>query len=365
MLKKDYKLINVRVGPKKQKILIGDGSRNIIFDFFKKKNYSDSILIVDANFKKIHKNFYDKVINDIKPVSIIDVKPIEKSKSLDNLQDIVTKCYESNLKRSGCIIALGGGIVGDISGVVASLYMRGVDYVFIPTTLMSQADTIISKVAISYKYIKNILGSFYSPVLTICDPYFLMTLDKKEISMGLSEVIKSALIDSNNFVTYLDNNIKNNLNGWKSYPWEEIIYRSLRIKSKLVSKDPFDTNGKHKGLSYGHTYANVYEGSSKFNLRHGEAVALGMISAGYVSSKIGILCDSELQKQNRLIEKSMLPRKAPSKVDPNAAISILNKDKLSVDNSISLVLLKGIGNFVVKNKIDPNLVKDSIKVINP
>jgi len=202
-----------------------------------------------------------------------------------------------NAIRGSGIVAIGGGIVGDTAGFFASVYMRGVDFIFIPTTLMAQADTIINKVAISYKLLKNIIGSFYSPVLTVCDVDFLQTLPKKEISLGLSEVVKHSIIDSSSFFQYLKINLRPKLFHWKKYPWKEIVYKSLLIKSKLVVKDPFDKKGYHKGLSYGHTFANIFEGLSKFKFRHGEAVALGMHVSALISFKLGILSAKEFEQQ--------------------------------------------------------------------
>jgi len=365
LLNSKTKEIRIKTNGKDQRIIIGEGVRSDLFVQLKNSDYTDYLLIVDSNLSKIHKEYISKVKENLKISGIIKIIPAEKSKSLDNLQKIVMECYEASLKRSSCIIAIGGGIVGDISGVLASMYMRGIDYIFIPTTLMSQADTIISKVAISYKFIKNILGSFYSPTLTICDVDFLKTLPKKEISMGMSEVIKSAFVDSESFVKFLDKNIKDSLSDWTEYPWVEIIHRSLQTKAKLAGRDFDDKNGLHKGLSYGHTYANVYEGSSDFQIRHGEAVALGMRSAGFVSNRLGMLSNTYLEMQNSLLSRSMLPEKLPTEINIDLAMEVFKKDKLSLDGKISLVIVEKPGKFKIINDVDPKLLKESIDLVNP
>lgn len=359
------KEIRIKVNGKEQRILIGEGIREKLFEYLEKSKYTDYLLIVDTNLAKIHKDYIEDLKKQLPISGEIRVAPSEQSKSLDNLQKIVMECYEASLKRSSCIIAIGGGIVGDLSGVLASMYMRGIDYIFVPTTLMSQADTIISKVAISYKFVKNILGSFYSPVLTLCDTNFLKTLPRKEISMGMSEVIKSAFIDSEDFVKFLDKNIKIDLTDWKEYPWPEIIHRSLLIKAKLAGKDFDDKNGLHKGLSYGHTYANVYEGSSDFKIRHGEAVALGMRSAGFVSNRLGMLNRESLDTQNSLLDKSLLPRKLPEKIDEKIALEVFKKDKLSLDGNISVVVVSRTGSFKILKDLEPAIIKESIQIVNP
>jgi 3-dehydroquinate synthase len=365
LLNSKIKEIKIKTNGKDQRIIIGEGVRSELFVQLKNSKYTDYLLIVDTNLAKIHKDYISDIKEKLKISGVIKVIPSEQSKSLDNLQKIVMECYEASLKRSSCIIAIGGGIVGDISGVLASMYMRGIDYIFIPTTLMSQADTIVSKVAISYKFIKNILGSFYSPTLTICDVDFLKTLPRKEISMGMSEVIKSAFIDSESFVKFLDINIQENLINWKEYPWTEIIYRSLQTKARLAGRDFDDKKGLHKGLSYGHTFANVYEGSSDFQIRHGEAVGLGMRSAGFVSNKLGMLNNNNLELQNSLLTRVMLPAKLPTKINNDLAIEVFKKDKLSLDGKISLVIVEKPGKFKIINDVNPALVKESVDLVNP
>lgn len=349
--------LSIKLPDHKQEIIIGTDLQKWSLNEISARNYSSFIIFVDKNFAHIYKNWFLVIKNTLLPKDIIFIEANEESKSLEFLNATLEKCFKAGLNRRSCIIAIGGGIVGDIAGFFASVYMRGIDFIFIPTTLMAQADTIINKVAISYKLLKNILGSFYSPVLTICDVNFLKTLPEKEITLGLSEIIKHAVIDSAKFFNYLKNNLQPGLRVWKSYPWIEIIYQSLKIKGKLVEKDPFDERKFHKGLSYGHTFANAFEGLSGFKFRHGEAVALGMHLSALISLKSKILSNYEFEQQKKLLEIAKLFLSLPPKLNIQNFINLLRKDKLSTDGNINIVTLEKIGKFTILKNIDPKIIE--------
>jgi len=296
---------------------------------------------------------------------VILIEPDEDSKSLDFLNFSLERCARANLNRKGCFIALGGGIVGDITGFLASVYMRGVDMIFIPTTLMAQGDTIINKVAISYKLLKNIVGSFYSPNITVCDVNFLQSLSEQEISLGLSEIIKHALINSKSFTDYLLEEFSSGMSNWETRNWSKIIYESLKIKSKLVEKDPYDEKGIHKGLSYGHTLANALEGLSEFDLRHGDAVALGMRISGYISHKSGFLSQRDFEIQEKLLDLAELPSKFSHHISSENIISYLKRDKISTDGKINLVILEKIGKYKIIKGVNEDIVRDALTKFQP
>ena len=356
---KNSRYIDLKLPNQKQEIIIGSDLREWILKEISSRGYSNIIFFIDKNFASIHKDWLLQIKNVLSPNDIILIKASEESKSLEFLNSVLERCFKSGINRRSCIVAIGGGIVGDIAGFFASVYMRGIDFIFIPTTLMAQADTIIYKVAISYKLLKNLVGSFYSPVLTVCDIDFLQTLPKNEVILGLSEVIKHALIDSSLFLRYLKKNLHLELINWKKYPWKEIIYKSLMVKIKLVMKDPFDKNEFHKGLSYGHTFANAFESLSKFKFRHGESVSLGMYASSLVSRKLGILSVEDFEEQKELLQKVGLPVKLPKEIDKEMVISLMRKDKIytGVDYGLTIVILKRIGKFKVHKNIDPKIIE--------
>jgi len=170
--------LEVLLPDKKQDIFIGAGSASWIIEKLASSDYSRFVVFCDCNIANLYKDLLSEIKDKLKPADIILVKSTEANKSIEFLNLCLERCVKANLNRNGCLIAIGGGIVGDVAGFLASVYMRGIDMVFIPTTLMSQGDTIINKVAISYKLLKNVVGSFYSPRITVCDTDFLQSLPK-------------------------------------------------------------------------------------------------------------------------------------------------------------------------------------------
>lgn len=230
---------------------------------------------------------------------------------------------------------------------------------------MAQGDTIINKVAISYKLLKNVIGSFYSPRITVCDIDFLQSLPEKEISLGLSEIIKHALISSQTFTKNLSDILSSSISGWKTCDWNYIVYESLKIKSKMVEKDPYDKLGVHKGLSYGHTFANAFEGLSDFNFRHGDAVGLGMRISGEVSQSLEFLRKEDLELQNSLINSAGLPLKLHHSVNLDQIIGYLKRDKISTNEQINLVVLEKIGKHKVAKNVDEKLIRKTLESFLP
>lgn len=362
---KNKKCVSVLLPSKRQKIFVGKDLSDWIIEELLARKYSDFIIFCDTNFAKIYKDLLLEFKKKLKPVNVILVEPNENSKSLNFLNYSLEHCVEANFNRKGCVVALGGGIVGDIAGFLASVYMRGIDMVFIPTTLMAQGDTIINKVAISHKLLKNVIGSFYSPNITICDTNFLQSLPDKEISLGLSEIIKHALICSKSFTDYLLKTLLPIMADRKAYDLDGIIYKSLKIKGMLVEKDPYDKLGIHKGLSYGHTFANVIEGLSQFNLRHGEAVALGMRISAYISHEMGILSKTDFETQETLLNIAKLPSKFLYYTNPDHIINYLKKDKISTNNEINFVILEQIGKHRVIMDVNEELIRAALIKFQP
>lgn len=183
--------LKISLPDKKQNIFVGTNFSSWIIEKIVSSNYSSTVVFCDYNIANIYGDFLSKVKTKLNPAEIILVKPTEANKSIEFLNICLEKCIAAKLDRNGCLIAIGGGIVGDVAGFLASVYMRGIDMVFIPTTLMAQGDTIINKVAISYRFLKNIIGSFYSPCFTFCDTRFLRSLSEKRDKSGLERNYKT------------------------------------------------------------------------------------------------------------------------------------------------------------------------------
>ena len=255
----------------------------------------------------------------------------EESKNIDTLKDILSCLVENNFTRTDCIVAVGGGVVGDMSGFAASIFMRGIDFYNIPTTLLSQVDSSIGgKTAIDFMGIKNIVGAFYPPKKVIIDADTLKTLPSRQVSNGLSEALKmSATCDSELFEIFEKQNALENI--------DTIIERSLRIKKYVVEEDERES-GLRKVLNFGHTLAHAIESANNMHeIYHGEAVALGML---YMVSE---------QVKERLIPilKSLnLPTEFDA--DADTLIKACRHDKKAQGKDITIVFVSEIGKFELK-----------------
>lgn len=297
--------------------------------------FSDDVFYVIIADDMIPARYIEQVNNQIKQSIVIRFPAGEHSKSIEQYQYIVDEMQKHNVSRDACVIALGGGVTGDLSGFVAATYMRGIDYIQIPTTLLAQIDSSVGgKVAINTKQAKNSLGQFYPPKLVLIDPDTLKTLPKRQFNNGVAEIIKYGMIYSQSlFETLLNQDIQKQL--------EDIIYQSLLIKKYFVENDEFDQSIRQM-LNYGHTYGHAYEAYYDYQkYYHGEAVALGML----------MVCEKEdirLALLN-LLKKYHLPTKDPANKDD--LLPYIMKDKKIRSNQLSLIVVNTIGKASIK-KID-------------
>ena len=346
-------LIKLKIKMKNQQypILIGNGASNNIKKILKKNlvNFNKCLIIIDNKvpkkmIKKILQNFSKKKL----VVHYFKASEIHKNqKSVDKILSILLK---KNFNRNDCLISIGGGITGDVSGFAASIFKRGLRFVNIPTTLLAQVDSSIGgKTGINNKYGKNLIGAFYQPGLVISDTNFLKSLPKRELICGYGEILKHALIVDRKFFNYLDSNGSKILN-LKSPFLEKSIYKSCLIKKKIVEADEKEKNLR-KILNFGHTFAHAYEASLKYSkkLNHGEAVILGIMTA----SKFSLLNNFMKEKEFKLIENHLKKlnlqsdiNKFFSNIDLYKILSFMKKDKKNNTNKINLVLLKKIGNTI-------------------
>jgi 3-dehydroquinate synthase len=355
--------VNFRLPNKNQKILVGNGALNELPEYLIEKKYSKIIFFIDKKVQNIHfeyiNNFFQKCSAEFKIVPL----EITKDKSILSLNKILDQCIANNLDRKSCFVGIGGGRVGDLVGLAAAIYMRGVDFIQVGTTFMSQMDGVIGKVAIDYAERKNIIGSFSSPVLTICDTYFLKENPAYFMRAGLIEVAKHAFIKPKNFLNKFEKVIKNLKSQDFAYSpaIEDLVSSSMRIKAYFVKNDFLDINGQHTFLSYGHTIANAIEELSCYKIRHGEAVAIGMLVAAEYSKKIHLMNKQDYVKHNEII-KSIIDLKIPSGISFEKIYQILARDKASYRKTPRMLILKtfGIGKII---NIDKNILRECIKFL--
>ncbi len=328
--------------------------------------FKKSLIIIDSNVpKKFIANLKKNLKN--KEVHIHFFKASEKNKNQRSIDNILKILLKKNFSRQDCLITVGGGITGDVGGFAASIFKRGLQFINIPTTLLSQVDSSVGgKTGINTSYGKNLIGNFYQPRLVISDIDFLRSLSRREIICGYGEILKHALIADKNFFNFLDKNVLNILK-LKSPSINKAIYTSCKIKKKVVEKDEKEKNYR-KILNFGHTFAHAYEASLNYSrkLNHGEAVIIGIKSALKFSNKEKFLKTNEYKKIINHINTSRLTSKIKKYFLVKDSIKILkfmSGDKKNISDNINLILLKNIGSPIIdktykKNKLNSFLKKE-------
>jgi 3-dehydroquinate synthase len=284
----------------------------------------------------------------------------EQSKSLDVAAKIYDWMVERRVERGSVVVALGGGMVGDLAGYVAATYLRGLPLVHVPTSLLAIVDASIGgKVAVDHAKGKNLIGSFYQPQLVLSDVEILKTLPPRELTSGWAEIIKHALILDKDLFEFLDSNAQKLLELDKEATVEAVA-SSAAIKAGVVSLDEKET-GLRTILNYGHTIAHGLEAASGYDrFLHGEAVAIGMMGAAMISRRLGHISSEIVEKQKAVLEKFSLPINYTS-IDYTKVLQAIELDKKVRDKKVRWVLLEDIGRTVVKNNVPQKLVSEVIE----
>jgi len=358
--------LNINTKLENYSIIIGS---NIIKDLaaYCKKNsiiFDKCLLIIDS---KVPGRMISKVTKSLnrKKISKFRFNANEKNKNLNNINKILQILLNKNFSRQDCIIAIGGGITGDVGGFVASLYKRGLQFINLPTTLLSQVDSSVGgKTGVNTKEGKNLIGSFYQPKIVISDTDFLKSLPKREIICGYGEIFKHSLILNKIFYNYLNKNSRKILN-LKTPFIEKAIYESCKIKKIIIEKDVKE-KGIRKILNFGHTFAHAYEATLGYSkkLNHGEAVILGIIAALGFSLSVRLIKIREYEAIIRHVHDMKLPSNIKtyfSSKNLNTILSFMMKDKKNISKKINLILLKKIGSAVINNHYDNLKIKTFLK----
>jgi len=310
--------------------------------------HKNIIIITDENVKK----YYASRFPDYPIISI----PLgEKTKNISTLETIYHKLITIGADRQTFILGIGGGIVCDIAGFVASTYMRGVKFGFIATTLLAQVDASIGgKNGVNFNSYKNMIGVFSQPEFVICDLSLLKTLPLKEIYNGFAEIIKYALIEKQDMFEYIESNFKKAIN-LNHEILIKLIIDSIKIKIDIVQKDEKETNKRQK-LNFGHTIGHALEKTA--NIEHGRAVSLGMVQAANFSYAKGFISKKQCKQIASLLNKLNLP--VSHNINGSLIIDALKKDKKRHEEIINFVFLKKIGASFIK-KISLNDLSNFIK----
>ena len=313
-------------------ILVGESLRNLE----RYISVEEALIITDTNVKRHY-------LKDFPRCEVIEIGTGEKVKNLDTVQAVYGRLVELEAERSSFIVGIGGGIVCDITGFVASTYLRGVRFGFVSSTLLSQVDASVGgKNSVNFGGYKNIVGVFNQPEFVICDMSLLKTLPEKELSCGFAEIIKHAAIADRGMFSYLEEHYGEALK-LDFEVMEKLVYDSLVIKSSIVSRDERE-KGERRKLNFGHTFGHAIEMTTGFP--HGEAVSVGMVLASELSMKRGCLPVEDAGRIEGLLQKVRLPTRLRG--DGGEVLDALRKDKKRKGDSIHFVLLHGLGNAVVE-----------------
>ncbi len=357
--------IDIKIKDHPYQIIIEEGISKKTAFYIRKLNIGNFFFVVTT--KKIYSlyNKYPKKIFSSFPYSIFYIPEGEKAKSKKYLFGILQSMIkESKPGRKLVVCSWGGGVVGDITGLAASLYKRGTPFIQIPTTLLSQVDASIGgKTAIDFGGIKNIIGTFYHPKIVLIDPIFLLTLPKKEIKQGIAEMIKYGVIKNKELFYSLKRNHYRLINLDIDY-LVKVIYPCAKIKAKIVEKDEKEDKGLRTILNFGHTFAHALEATLGFKRRipHGAAVAWGMIQAAKVSRLMGLCSSKEVKEIEEIINIYRLIK--PATFNINSFLRYFMYDKKFKEGCIRLVLIDKIGNALVKDNVPLKIVKQSLQGIH-
>ena len=362
---KTIKLI-VKTQTESYPILIGSNLVENLSKFLKDNSISHNkcLLLIDKN---VPYKFISKITKSLKGKKVFKYifKANEKNKNQINVDKVLEILLNKNFSRQDCLIAIGGGITGDLGGFAASLFKRGLKFINIPTTLLSQVDSSVGgKTGINSKYGKNLIGSFYQPKIVISDSEFLKTLPYREIICGYGEILKHSLIMDKKFYNYLNKNISKILK-LKSPFIEKAIFTSCKIKKSVIQKDEKEKDGR-KILNFGHTFAHAFEAASNYSkkLNHGEAVILGINTAIKFSLKNSLIKKNEYNSIVSHMYQSKLPMKIVdyfSLKDLDKIIFFMKKDKKNSTDKINLILLKKIGSTKIDNYYNSKNIKQFLR----
>jgi 3-dehydroquinate synthase len=318
-------------------------------------------VITDNNVGRLHGQ---KLLAALKgvglDVDLIEFPAGEAAKNLKTVVDVTGKLLALGADRHSLLIAFGGGVAGDLTGFIASIFMRSIPYIQIPTTLLAQVDSSIGgKTAIDLPYGKNLLGTFYQPRAVFIDLSYLSSLPEKEFNNGLAEIVKYGIIDDEKMFHLLEENMEP---GKIQDPalLLRLVELSCRIKKSIVEIDEKE-QGLRRILNYGHTLGHALEAQSDFHISHGEGVALGMIAAARISENSGYLESAARERIENLIRKSGLPCRIPESLTTGGIMARLKMDKKKEGDIIHFVLLKKIGMPFVNGGIDETLITPVIE----
>ncbi|MGC8764350.1 MAG: 3-dehydroquinate synthase [Brevinematia bacterium] len=359
-------MLTVKVWLKKKldysyNIHIGSGIlTDVLVGFIKDKGISKIGLVTDSNLKSIYFKESSQLLKD---VDVFTFPAGERSKNINTVLNLLESLLKAGFDRKSLLIAFGGGVTGDIAGFLASIYMRGIPFIQVPTSLLAMVDSSIGgKTGVDTEFGKNLIGTFFQPQIVIIDTLFLKTLPELEIINGMAEIIKHAIIMDSKYFCQLEE-FSFTSEGIDSFFTQAIIKRSCEIKGSVVSKDEKES-GLRQILNFGHTIGHGFEKLSDYNLSHGICVAIGMLVEANISRNLGILPEADFRRIKNILDKFGYLNyiNEVRKIDFSDFYSVISSDKKNVKGGVRFVIIERIGKVYSKNgQFSFEIAKEDIK----
>jgi len=352
------KILNVDLGERSYPIYIGQGL--LKQDLLRQHIHGKQVMIVsNETIAPLYLKQTQNLLDGFEQKTVI-LPDGEQFKNLEILNQIFDELLKNNFDRSCTLIALGGGVVGDMTGFAAATYQRGVNFIQIPTTLLAQVDSSVGgKTGVNHPLGKNMIGAFHQPQCVVADTDTLNTLEDNQLSAGIAEVIKYGLLGDKTFFDWQEKNIQTLLDR-DPEALAYAIEQSCRDKAIIVAADEKES-GKRALLNLGHTFGHAIETASGYgNWLHGEAVAAGMVMAADLSQRLGNISDTDVNRIIAITEKARLPVAPPNNMTSEQFIELMLRDKKTLGGKIRLVLLKSIGDAIITSDYNKDLLHQTL-----
>ncbi|NNH38093.1 3-dehydroquinate synthase [Acinetobacter terrae] len=351
--------LHVELGDRRYPIFIGSdlNPQSLLEPYIKAKQV---MIVTNTTVAPLYLDHYVTAIEALgKTVATCILPDGEKYKNIEHLNLIFDALLEAGFNRDATVLALGGGVIGDMAGFASACFQRGVYFIQVPTTLLSQVDSSVGgKTGINHPLGKNMIGAFQQPQVVLADMAQLSTLPDRELSAGLAEVIKYALLGDLDFLVWLEENM-DGLVGRDSVLLAEAVYRSCAHKARIVANDEKE-QGERALLNLGHTFGHAIESYLGYGIwLHGEAVATGMVMAADLSQRMGWISAEDLERTKKIIQRAHLPVKCPA-IPLDEFLAYMAHDKKVLNGQLRLVLMKSLGQAVITREFDVELMKQAI-----
>ena len=338
----------------KIRVELGERSYNIVFgEDIEKLPPKKTLLVTDSNVNALHRK---KLIKMVDPADVFVIPAGEESKNAGTFLDICRHAASLHLGRDCRFAAAGGGVTGDLTGFSAACFLRGVSFIQIPTTLLAMVDSSVGgKTGMDIPEGKNLIGAFHQPESVCINTAFLSTLPERELKNGLAEVVKTAVIQDEEFFSFLEDNASLLNDASNTELFQKIVSRCCQIKAHVVSCDEKES-GLRAILNYGHTFAHPIETLSNYTISHGEAVSIGMEYAGKLALELGLWKEADYLRQARLLDALGLQRKRPQNIAPKEMLELMFSDKKNRNGKITFILPDKIGAVRSNSTVDNNTI---------